>query len=81
VNNQPASGNPALDATSTTKQQVTVTIGGQSATASFAGLAPGFPGLYQINVAVPQSATTGSAVPITISVGGQTSAQATIPVQ
>jgi minor extracellular serine protease Vpr len=81
VNNQPASGNPALDASSTTKQQVTVNFGGQSAAASFAGLAPGFPGLYQINVAVPQGVTPGSAVPVTISVGGQTSAQATIPVQ
>jgi uncharacterized protein (TIGR03437 family) len=81
VNNQPASGHPALDATSTTKQQVTVSFGGQTATASFAGLAPGFPGLYQINVAVPQGVTPGNAVPVTISVGGVTSAQATIGVQ
>ncbi|HKE24777.1 MAG TPA: S8 family serine peptidase [Bryobacteraceae bacterium] len=81
VNNQPTDGAPALDATSTTKNPVTVTIGGQTATASFAGLAPGFPGLYQINVAVPQGSATGNAVPITITVNGQTSAQSTIPVQ
>ena len=81
VNNQPASGNPAIDATSTTKQQVTVTFADQTATASFAGLAPGFPGLYQINVTVPQGVTPGSAVPVSITVGGKTSVQATIPVQ
>jgi uncharacterized protein (TIGR03437 family) len=81
VNNQPTDGAPALDATSTTKNPVTVTIGGQTATASFAGLAPGFPGLYQINVTVPSGAQTGNAVPITLTVNGQTSAQSTIPVQ
>jgi minor extracellular serine protease Vpr len=81
VNNQPASGAPAVDASNTTTQPVTVNFGGQTATASFAGLAPGFPGLYQINVTVPSNATTGSAVPVTITVNGVTSAQSTLPIQ
>ncbi len=38
---------------------VTVTIGGQTARVDFAGLAPGFVGLYQINAVVPS--VTGSA--------------------
>jgi minor extracellular serine protease Vpr len=80
VSNQPASENPAPTALSTT-QPVTVNFGGVTATPIFAGLAPGFPGLYQIDVAVPTSVTPGNAVPVTISVGGVTSAQATLPIQ
>lgn len=82
VTNPPASGAPALsNPLSQTTQQVTVSFGGTPATPSFAGLAPGYPGLYQINVVVPTGATTGSAVPVTISVGGVTSGQATLPIQ
>jgi len=47
----------------------------------FSGLAPGYPSLYQINVTVPQSAQTGSAVPISLQIGGATTPAATIPVQ
>ena len=38
----------------------------------FAGLTPGFVGLYQINVIVPAEAPTGPSVPLSIggSVGG-----------
>jgi uncharacterized protein (TIGR03437 family) len=81
VNSQPASGDPALTAGSTTTQPVTVSFGGVTATASFSGLTPGLQGLYQLNVTVPTSVTPGSAVPVTITVGGVTSAQATLPVQ
>jgi len=35
----------------------TVTVGGKSATVEFAGLAPGFVGLYQVNVRVPSDLT------------------------
>jgi len=79
VNNQPASGEPP-SAGATTTQPVTVNFGGQTATASFAGLA-GYAGLYQINVVVPQGVTPGSAVPVSITVGGVTSQQATLPIQ
>jgi uncharacterized protein (TIGR03437 family) len=58
-----------------------VTIGGVPATPSFAGLAPGWVGLYQVNVQVPANAPTGDAVPVTLSVGGAVSNQVTIAVQ
>ena len=40
--------------------QVTVTIGGREARVSFAGLAPGFVGLYQVNVEVPAGLPAGN---------------------
>jgi uncharacterized protein (TIGR03437 family) len=56
-----ASGNPApsnpLANVSTPAQ---VTIDGQTAPISFAGLSPGGIGLYQINLTVPSTAKTGS---------------------
>jgi uncharacterized protein (TIGR03437 family) len=47
----------------------TVTIGGQSATVLFSGLAPGFASLYQVNVDVPSNIATGRQ-PITFTIGG-----------
>jgi uncharacterized protein (TIGR03437 family) len=52
---------------------VTVTIGGVSANSFFAGLTPGFAGLYQINVTVPAGIAPGAQVPVTISVAGKSS--------
>jgi len=74
VTNQPASGAPAGSGTSLSQTQTTpvVTIGGQPATVSFSGLAPGIVGEYQVNVAVPTSIGAGNQ-PITIAIGGQTS--------
>jgi uncharacterized protein (TIGR03437 family) len=46
-----------------------VTIGGVSAYVSFSGLAPGFVGLYQLNVTVPQGMAPGSQS-LQISAGG-----------
>jgi uncharacterized protein (TIGR03437 family) len=59
--------------------QVTATIGGQSATISFAGLAPTFVGLYQVNVQVP-SGVSGASVPVVLGVSGSSSNTATLPV-
>jgi uncharacterized protein (TIGR03437 family) len=73
VNNQPASGSYVTDASATTTTPVTVKIGGQNAPVLFAGLAPYFPGEYQINVQVPSGIGTGNQ-PISVSVGGVTSA-------
>jgi uncharacterized protein (TIGR03437 family) len=60
---------------------VTVTIGGNAASTLFAGLAPGFIGLYQVNFTVPSQLTPRDAVPLTITAGGQTSPQVTVPVR
>lgn len=52
-------------------QPVTVTIGGQSATVLYQGGAPQLvAGVSQIDVQVPAGVTPGSAVPVTITVGG-----------
>jgi len=45
---------------------LTVYIAGQPATTSYTGLAPGFPGLYQINVVVPLTVDTTANVPMSI---------------
>jgi len=73
----PAPSTPPL---STTVNPVTVTIGGQQAAVAFSGLAPGFAGLYQINVVVPSGVTAGNAVPVVLTVAGQTSPPVTIAV-
>lgn len=39
----------------------------------FAGLAPGFTGLYQVNAIVPQGLSPGNEVPLLLTVAGQTS--------
>jgi uncharacterized protein (TIGR03437 family) len=57
-----------------------VTIGGRDASVGFAGLAPGFAGLYQVNVVVPAGITAGDDVPVVISIGGA-SDQATIAIR
>jgi uncharacterized protein (TIGR03437 family) len=64
---------------SNTVNPVTVTIGGQNAFVSFSGLTPGFPGLYQINAVVP-AGVAGDAVPVLVSVMGQTAPQVTMAV-
>ena len=58
----------------------TVSIGGQPATVSFSGLAPGFAGLYQVNVTVPPNAPTGTEQ-VVLSIGGVTAKTSSLPVQ
>jgi uncharacterized protein (TIGR03437 family) len=68
-----ASGTAAPDSpASATTNPVTATIGGQDAPVSFAGLTPGFVGIYQINTVVPSGMTPGDA-PLVVSVAGQSS--------
>ena len=43
-------------------------IGGIAAEVLFSGLAPGFAGLYQVNVTVPANVTAGPAIPVRVSV-------------
>ncbi len=47
----------------------TLTVGGQTAAVSYAGLAPTFAGLYQIDFTVPSGLTPGNQ-PIVLTVGG-----------
>lgn len=81
VNNPPgtgraASGNPL----SQTTNKPTVTIGGVPAAVSFSGLAPGFVGLYQVDIEIPQGAPAGNAVPLVLSIGGARSNTVTIAI-
>jgi len=55
-------------------QPLVVSFGGTRAATSFAGLAPGAIGLYQINVVVPNVAA-GDAVPLTFTLGGTAGSQ------
>ena len=48
---------------------VTATVGGEDAEVLFAGLAPNFVGLYQVNIRVPESVTPGLIVPIELTIG------------
>jgi len=65
---------------SSTVDPVTVTVGGQNAQVLFAGLAPGFPGLYQVNVVVPTGVTPGSGVPVVLTAGGFPSPPVTVAI-
>ncbi len=64
-----------------TTAAVTVSIGGKDAGVQFAGLVPGYVGLYQINAVVPAGVSTGAAVPLAISVAGQTGPSAPLAIQ
>ena len=67
----PASINP-LPTMATTP---TVSIGGVDATSgvTYAGVVPGsIIGILQINVAVPAGSATGTAIPVTVTIGGNT---------
>ena len=57
-----------------------VQIGGVFATVVYSGLAPGFAGLYQVNVTVPPGLTTGN-LPMVITINGVASNTATVAIQ
>ena len=71
----------SFTALSNTTNTVQLSIGGRTVTPLFAGLAPGFVGLYQVNASVPAGTPTGNAVPVTLSVAGQTSPVVTIAIE
>jgi uncharacterized protein (TIGR03437 family) len=68
VTNQPADGTAAGTGTTlaTAKGTISVTVGGVTAPFSFAGLSPGFVGLYQVNVQIPSGLGTNSAAPVIV---------------
>lgn len=73
---KPASNNPLSHTVTTPK----VTIGGENASVSFAGLSPGYVGLYQVNAQIPADASGGSAISVQLSLSGVTSNTVTIAV-
>ena len=66
---------------SNTFAQVTLTIGGITFIPDFAGLSGCCVGLNQINARLPAGVSSGSAVPVVLNIGGQSSNTATIAVQ
>jgi uncharacterized protein (TIGR03437 family) len=75
-----ADGAPALSSpTSNVTATVTATIDAQTAEVKFAGLAPNFVGLWQVDVIVPAGLKTGE-YPLVISVGGESSNAANVSV-
>jgi uncharacterized protein (TIGR03437 family) len=63
-----------------TVQKPTVTIGGVATPLLFSGIAPGFSGLYQINVQVPSGVKAGDDIPIAVTMPNGASDSATIAV-
>jgi uncharacterized protein (TIGR03437 family) len=68
-----------LNSLSTTTGTVTATIGNMGASVVFAGLAPGYVGLYQVNVVVPLLPT--GQYPLQISIDGVASNAALVSIQ
>jgi adhesin/invasin len=60
---------------------VRVTVDGRQAEVLFAGLTPGFTGLYQVNAVVPAGTRTGSTVELVVSAGDLASPPVTIGVK
>jgi uncharacterized protein (TIGR03437 family) len=85
VSNVPPTGSAAGEnPLSTTLATPSVLIGGepvQFAPDFFSGLAPGYLGVYQINVRVPPDSATGDAVPVALRVGEIVSNTVTMAVQ
>ncbi|MBI2689972.1 MAG: SMP-30/gluconolactonase/LRE family protein [Acidobacteria bacterium] len=77
VAGRPAPSSPLASVTSPVKVQ----IGGVEAQVLFAGLSPGYSGLYQVNARVPANAAAGGAVEVTVEVAGQVSRPVTIGVR
>lgn len=71
--NPPVPAGTPVDGLHPTVSPVTLLIGGQPANVLFAGLTPGFVGLYQINAVLPQGILAGDTVPVVIQIAGQSS--------
>jgi uncharacterized protein (TIGR03437 family) len=72
----PADGVNSIDATRRTAVPLTVKMGGVDAKVDFAGLAPQFTGVYQVNVFIPAGIAPNNAVPLQLTIGGVSSASA-----
>jgi uncharacterized protein (TIGR03437 family) len=72
-----ADGNTCL----TSQPSLCVAVGSTFGEVSFSGLAPGFVGLWQINVRIPDNALTGGAVPVKAVINGRPSNSLTLAIQ
>jgi uncharacterized protein (TIGR03437 family) len=74
---------PTADGTTclTVQPSVCVAIGSTFGDVQFSGLAPGFVGLWQLNVRIPEGALTGDAVPIRAIVRGVSSNLPTLAIR
>ena len=81
VNNPVGTGRPAsANPLSTTTTTPMVTMGGREAATDFSGLAPGFVGVYQVNIVVP-SGLPPAEHPVVLTLGGVSSNTVTISVR
>jgi uncharacterized protein (TIGR03437 family) len=81
VSNTPPTGTAASAfPLSVTLTEPIVRLNGQVVSVTFSGLAPGFVGVYQVNVEVPADAQPGSDVTIDIEIGGVRSRALTVAV-
>ncbi|OFW40135.1 MAG: hypothetical protein A3J28_06665 [Acidobacteria bacterium RIFCSPLOWO2_12_FULL_60_22] len=77
-----ASGTPAPSSpAAVVTNGVTATIGGVNAAVQFAGLAPGFVGLYQVNVTIPAGVAPDPEVPLVLLQNGVPSNNVTLAVR
>lgn len=78
-----ATGNPAPAVPPLAEVNIrpTATIGGVNAEVVFAGLAPGFVGLYQVNVRILSGTAAGDAVPLVLRQGGISSNTVALPIR
>ncbi|MGA7239238.1 MAG: proprotein convertase P-domain-containing protein [Bryobacteraceae bacterium] len=76
----PAGSVPPLSPLSTVVGRVGASVGGVAAAVQFAGLAPGIPGVYQLNIQVPLNAPSGTQELI-VANGNSSQKLATIEVQ
>jgi uncharacterized protein (TIGR03437 family) len=66
---------------STTDLAVSVSVGGVNAPVAFAGLAPGFAGLYQVNAVMPAGVTAADDAPVIVKAGDYAGPAVTIAVR
>ncbi len=76
-----ATGRAASSTTLSSARGAALTIGGTTAQVLFAGPAPGFTGLTQINAIVPAGAPSGAAVPVVFTVQGAASVSSTMSIR
>jgi uncharacterized protein (TIGR03437 family) len=76
-----AAGAAAPAAGAATVARAEVTVGGRPARVLYCGLAPGFAGLYQINIEIPADAPAGDMLPVQVIMAGRGSNHAFVSIR